>query len=47
MVASKVLIVTPGVARMKPLRFAVCRSSDRKREPSLGKIGSVSEVSGE
>ncbi len=47
MVASKSLIVTPEVARMKPLRFAVCSSADRKREPLLGKVGSVSEVSGE
>jgi len=46
-VASKILIVTPGVARMKPLRFAVSRSSDRKLEPLLGEIGSVLKVSGE
>lgn len=32
---------------MKPLLFAVCRSSDRKREALPGAIGSVLEVSGE
>ena len=47
MVASTILIVMPGVARMKPLRFAVSRSSDRKLEPLLGEIGSVLKVSGD